>query len=107
MNRFMISLKSCSTAGSSQSSSAQHLSRFSAPNFRIPDLSLGNIGEDLQHGYKLADDSLVSDRETGAASLNIQGSDEVELEDTSTTPASFGSHLVGAQVSIRICPVSK
>lgn len=104
-NRFFINLKSVSTGSSSQGSSdRQHWSSFSAPDFRIPDLSLGNIGEDLQHGYdsKPANDDHGGDQEMDAPSLNIQGSPETELEEMSTTSGTSSPRSMVAQVSIRI-----
>lgn len=59
LNRFIINLRSLNTPGASQGSSGrQHWSRFTAPNFRIPDSFLGNIGEDLQDGHEPADNNL-------------------------------------------------
>ena len=104
MNRFMINLKSLSTTRSSQGSSAGHLSRFSAPNFRIPDSFLGNIGEDLQHGHEHADGDNEEDHEMRTMPPITQGSPEVELEDSSTSPALFISHPEGAQVSVCVHP---
>ena len=99
MNRFIINLRSINTAGSSQGSSArQHWSRFSAPNFRIPDSFLGNIGEELQDGHH--------DSEPDAVRLNTEGSPEAEPEVTSTAPGSSVSCLVGAQVSLQDHPGS-
>ena len=64
MSRFIINLRSLNTAGLSQDSSTrQHFSQFSAPNFHIPDSFLGNIGEDLRDGHELADDDLGSRHE--------------------------------------------
>ena len=108
MNRFIINLRSINTAGSSQGSSArQHWSRFSAPNFHIPDSFLGNIGEDLQDGHKPADDGLDSHHEADAVRLNTEGSLETELEKTSTTPGSSTSLPMDKQVSPRISSGSK
>ena len=99
VNRFMINLKSLSAAGSSQGSSARHWSRFSAPNFHIPDSLLGNIGEDLQGDYEPADDNLDGDQEMGAASLSIQVSQEAELQETNAKPGPPSSSPENARVS--------
>ena len=52
MNRFILNLRSFDAASSaSQAVTADaHLSKFSAPNFRVPDSFLGNIGEPLDAG---------------------------------------------------------
>jgi hypothetical protein len=103
MNRFIINLRSIDTASSSQDSSArQHWSRFSPPNFHIPDSFLGNIGEDLQDGYEPADDDLDGHHEMNAARLNTVDSPEAELEEISTTPSSSTSRSLDAQVSLQI-----
>lgn len=103
MNRFIINLRSLSTAGSSQDSSAQHWSRFTAPNFHIPDSFLGNIGEDLQDGHKSANSDLDNGQEIDAVSHNIQSSPETELEMAFTTPGSSIPGPMDAQVSIKRC----
>ena len=107
MNRFIINLKSLSTASSSQGSSAQPWSRFSAPNFRIPDSFLGNISEDLQHGRDPADDDLAGDQEMDAVSLSIQGPPEPKVEATPTAPAFSRSRPMNAQVTVQIDSGSK
>ena len=111
MNRFIINLRSLSTAsGSSQGSSArQHWSRFSAPNFHIPDSEsfLGNIGEDLQDGHEPTDNDLNGHHEMEAVCLDTECSPGAQLEATSTTPGSSTSHPVDAQVSPRIPSWSK
>ena len=46
----MLNLRSLNTTGGSQSNSDnQHFSRFSMPNFRVPQSFLGNIGEPLDY----------------------------------------------------------
>ena len=101
MNRFIINLRSINTAGSSQDSSGrQHWSRFSAPNFHIPDSFLGNIGEDLQDGHEPADNDLNGRHETDAARLNTERSPG--LEGTSATPGSSTSRPMGTQVGLQI-----
>ena len=100
MNRFIINLRSLGTTNSSQGSSAQHWSRFSTPNFYIPDSFLGNIGEDLQDGHEPADNDHDDDHETNAMSLNIQGSSDAEFETTFTTSGSPIPGSADAQVSI-------
>ena len=58
---------------STANSDAQHFSRFSVPNFRVPSHSLGNIGEPLDYGqaerYVRGDDAdanvKLRDREGG------------------------------------------
>ena len=105
LNRFIINLRSLGTPSSSQDSSVrQHWSRFSAPNFHIPDSLLGNIGEDLQEGHEPANADLDGYHETDAVRLtgNIEGSPGAELEETSTTPGSSTSRPIVAQVSIQI-----
>ena len=109
MNRFIINLKSLDTPISSQGSSTrQHWSRFSAPNFHIPDSGsfLGNIGEDLQDGHEPADDD-YGHHEMDAICLDTEDSSEVELEETSTTLGSSSSRPVDAQVSLQIHSESK
>ena len=108
MNRFIINLRSLSTAGSSQDSSArQHWSRFSAPNFNIPDSFLGNIGEDLQDGHEPADNDLDGHHEMDAVCLDTEGSPGAELEKTSTAPGSSTSRPMDSQVSLQIRPGSE
>ena len=103
MNRFIINLRSLSTAGSSQdSSSRQYSSRLSTLNFHIPDSFLGNIGEDLQDGHVPTDNDLNGQYKTDAASLNAEGSLETELEETSTTSGSSTSRTMNAQVSLQV-----
>ena len=105
MNRFIINLRSLNTAGSSQGSSArQHWSRFSAPNFHIPDSFLGNIGEDLQDDHEVAEDNLDGhhDSKADAVCLNTEGSPETELAETFTTSGSFSSYPMDALVSLQI-----
>ena len=102
MNRFIINLRSFSTASSSQDSSAQHWSRFSVPNFRIPDSFLGNIGEDLQHGHKSADDDLDHDQEAKTVSISQQGSSEAELVEMFVTRCSSDPRPLGTRVSRQI-----
>jgi hypothetical protein len=96
MNRFIINLKSLGTAGSSQTSSARHWSRFSALNFRITDSFLGNISEDLQDGHEPADDDRNDEQEMDAVPLSVQGSAEAE--------SAASSPPVGTQVSNRVRP---
>lgn len=51
INRFTINLRSLDNEEALISTSAaQHFSRFSVPNFRVPESVLGNIGEPLQYG---------------------------------------------------------
>ena len=108
MNRFIINLRSINTAGSSQgSSSRQHWSRFSVPNFHIPNSFLGNIGEDLQDGHEPADDDLDGHHETDAVRFSTAGSSETELEETSTTPGPSSSRPMYEQVSLQIRSGSK
>ena len=110
MNRFIINLRSLSTAGLSQSSSArQSGSRFSALNFRgALDSLLGNIGEDLQDGHEPADGNHEEDHGMDAVSLNTRSSPEAGLEETTITHASSGlGPIVNAQVSIQIHAGSK
>ena len=111
MNRFIIDLKSLSTAsGSSQCSSArQHWSRFSAPNFHIPDSGsfLGNIGGDLQDGHEPTDNDLNGHHEIEDICLKIERSPGAQLEATITIPGFSTSHPVDAQVSPRIPSRSK
>ena len=103
MNRFIINLRSLNNLSSSQGSSArQHWSRFSTPNFHIPDSFLGNIGEDLQEGHEPANADCDGHHETGAARLNTERSLEAELEETSTTPDPSTSRPMVAQVSLQI-----
>ena len=102
MNRFIINLKSLSTAGSSQGSSAQHWSRFSPLNFHIPDLSLGNIGEDLQDSHESADSDHGEDQEMHAMFPNTQGSPEAKLAERSAAQSSSSSRQMNAQVIPRI-----
>ena len=106
MNRFIINLRSLNRVNipeSSQGSSArQHWSRFSAPNFHIPDSFLGNIGEDLQDGHEPADDDLDGHHEMDAVCLNTESSPEPELENTSNIPSSSTSRPVDTQVSLQI-----
>ena len=106
MNRLIIKLRSLNTASSSQNSSARkHWSRFSAPNFHIPDSFLDNIGEELQDGHKPADDDLVSHHETEAACLNTESLPGAELDEISTTLGSSTSRPVDdghVQVSLHI-----
>ena len=102
-NRFIINLRSLNTPSSSQDGSArQYWSRFSAPNFHIPDSFLGNIGEDLQDGYEPADDDLDGHYEMDAIRLNTEGSPETELAETSATSGSLSSRPMDEQVSLRI-----
>ena len=102
VNRFIINLRSLSTASSSQGrSSQQHRSRLSALSFRIPDSFLGNIGEDLQEGHELTDDNLNGDQEMDAAGLNTHGSLEAESVETPAADGSSGSRPMNAQVSPR------
>lgn len=49
--RFLLNLRQLNAAEQSPpNSDAQHFSRFSAPNFRVPSDFLGNIGEPLDYG---------------------------------------------------------
>ena len=110
LNRFIINLRSLNSPDSSQDSSAQqYLSRFSPPNFHVPDSRsfLGNIGEDLQDGHEPANTDLDDHHETSAVCLNAEGSLEAELKETSTTLGSSGSHPMDVQVSLQIQLVSK
>lgn len=111
MNRFIINLKSLNTANSSQNSSGQQRwSRFSTPDFCIPDSFLGNIGEDLQHGHEPADgDNELDDirQEMDVMSPNIHASLEhaseaIALPVTDTTIGPPISRPVNAQVSVQI-----
>ena len=107
-NRFIINLKSLSSAGSSQGSSARHWSRFSLPNFCVPDSFLGNIGEDLQlDGHGRADDNLDDDQEVDAVSLSQQVSPEAEFVETSVTRGPSRPRPLGTQVSLQIHSRSK
>ena len=108
MNRFIINLRSINTASSSQDSLArQHWSRFSVPNFHIPDSFLENIGEDLQDGHELADNDLDGHHEADTIRLNTEDSPGTELEETSTTPGFSTPYLMDEQVSFRIRSGSK
>ena len=106
MNRFIINLRSLNAPSSSQDSSTrQHWSRFSAPNFHIPGSFLGNIGEDLQDGHEAADDDRDGDQaEIDPASVNIRGSPQAGPGET---PGSSSSRPRGEQVSVRIHSGSK
>ena len=46
----MLNLRQLGDSEPSANSDAQHFSRFSAPNFKVPSNFLGNIGEPLDHG---------------------------------------------------------
>lgn len=74
-NRFLINLRSISDRrGTTQSSF--HTSRFSIPNFHIPDNILGNIGESLRDGDDDGDareEDMVVD-ETFIARIDAQNS---------------------------------
>ena len=110
LNRFIINLRSLNSPSLSQDSSTrQHWSRFSAPNFHVPDSGsfLGNFGEDLQDGREPANADLDGHYETGAVRLNAEGSLEAELKETSTTLGSSSSRPMVAQVSLQIHSVSK
>ena len=109
MNRFIINLRSLSTTPdlSQSSSGRQHWSRFSAPNFHIPDSFLGNIGEDLQDGHERADDDLDVHHDMDTVCLSAEGSPEAKLEQTSTTPGSSTSRPINAEVSLKIHSRSK
>ena len=51
INRFIINLRSLNKIEDpTYNSDANHLSRFSAPNFVVNSNILGNIGEPLEHG---------------------------------------------------------
>ena len=106
MNRFVINLRSLSSPDLSQGGSARQLwSRFSEPNFRIPDSKsfLGNIGEDLQYGHESADDDYTSNDQTmDTVCPNTEDSPGAELEEASTTPGSSISRPVDTQVSLQI-----
>ena len=108
-NRFIINLRSLSIQSSFQDSSVrQHWSRFSTPNFRIPGSFLGNIGEDLQDGHEPADDYLDGHHTMDAVCSNAENSLEAAmLEEASTAPGFFTSHLADMQVSLRIHSESK
>jgi hypothetical protein len=54
MNRFLINLRSLDFAGTANSD-AQHFSRFSVANFRVPESILGNIGQPLEHSSEQGD----------------------------------------------------
>ena len=100
MNRFIINLRSLNTAGSSQDSSGrQGWSRFSEPNFHIPDSFLDNIGEELQDGHELADGDLDGYREAEVACLDAESLPGAELDEISATPGSSTSWSVDVQVS--------
>ena len=79
-------------------------SRFSAPNFRLPDSFLGNIGEDLQDGHEPTDDDVDGDEEADVMSLNAHGSLEATLGETFSAPGSMGPRptSAAAEVSARI-----
>ena len=101
MNRFIVNLKSLNTSSSSQGSSDRHhWSRFSTPNFHIPDSFLGNIGEDLQDGHEPPDYDHGSNQVKGTLCLNTEGPPEAELEETSTTLGSCTSRPMDTQVSL-------
>ena len=106
MNRFIINLRALSAAsGSPQDTSVrQHWSRFSVPNFYIPDSKsfLGNIGADLQDGHEPTDSDLCGHNEMDAVCFEIESSPGAELKKTSTTPGSSTSCLMDAQVSVQI-----
>ena len=102
MNRFIINLRSLYASGLSQCSTRQHWSSFSAPNFRIPDSFLGNIGENLQEGYEPAEGERVDDwdEEASGALSDIQGLPETEqVGDSSTAPGSSTSYPTNVSVS--------
>lgn len=75
-NRFLINLRSISDRrGTTQSSF--HTSRFSIPNFHIPDNILGNIGESLRDGDDGDDDVREQDvvvDDTFLAEIDAQNS---------------------------------
>ena len=103
VNRFIINLRSLNTAGSSQGSSApRHWSRFSAPNFRIPDSFLGNIGEELQDSHEPENADLDCHHKTNAVRLNTEAPLEAELEETFTTPGPSTLRPMVAQISLQI-----
>ena len=108
LNRFIINLRSLATPSSSQGSSArQHSSRFSAPNFHIPDSFLDNIGEDLQDDHEPATTGIDGHHDADAICLNTEGSLEAELKEITTTPGSSTSRPMATQVSLQIHSVSR
>ena len=103
MNRFIINLKSLNTPSSSQGSSGrQDWSRFSAPNFHIPDSFLGNIGEDLQDGHEPTDNYLDGHHETDTVCLSIESLPGADSEAAFTAPVSSISRPMNVQVSLQI-----
>lgn len=96
-NRFLINLRSISDRrGTTQSSF--HTSRFSVPNFHIPDNILGNIGESLRDGDDDADvheEDMVADEiyltEIDAQNSRSATSLEADLATPSVAPEPSGS----------------
>ena len=80
MNRFIINLRTLNAADPAEVSQRQHLSRFSVPNFRIPQSFLGNIGENLTHGdglsYVDSDDEDPSPEVSDEQLSSSRGTDE-------------------------------
>ena len=80
MNRFIINLRSLDTGGPSQS--GLRWSQSSTLTLRMPKLSLGNIGEDLQEGYQSAT-GVVDDEHGTSIELHkmqdLPGLDEINF----------------------------
>ena len=81
MNRFIINLRTLGTP--SPADETQHFSRFTAPNFRVPETILGNIGEPLTHG----------DRELTGNALDASCEDQRPGTMEDGTSASSGNTL--------------
>ena len=62
-NRFLINLRSINNPSRTQFESSFHASRFSAPNFQIPDHILGNIGGSLQDGDSEVHETALDEQE--------------------------------------------
>ncbi|GJE93846.1 hypothetical protein PsYK624_100100 [Phanerochaete sordida] len=91
VNRFILNLRShdaTSGAGNMTTGDAR-LSRFSAPNFRVPDSFLGNIGEPLEAGQ----DSGMYDDDEGYVEGEMEPETPGETEEKSAEEKSVGGDV--------------
>ena len=73
-NRFLINLRSLNNPSRSHSDSSFHASRFSIPNFQIPDRILGNIGESLEDGHSEFDEPISEELEAAVLEMDTRTS---------------------------------
>ena len=70
MNRFFINLRSLDHPASTNTD-AQHFSRFSIANFRVPESLLGNIGQPMDDGARRDDEDADVERDLDSLPIEL------------------------------------